>query len=154
MYKLKFYINMFWFLVNDCFFSKTILDWLSQWIVVVFLSDSSSIIVLKSALRYRASWLANEIAMNSASHVDKVTEFCFLDFHEIIGLFSASLKQNPLMLFLSLKLAESKSQNPFNFKGFCDFLNISDWLCLLNNVRCALLSLNGKNLVLLGLETT
>ena len=54
------------------------------------------------------------------------SEFCFLDFYEIIGLFSANLKQNPLTLFLSLKLDQSKSQNPSNFKGFCDFLNIND----------------------------
>ena len=81
-------------LMNDCvFFLK--LDWLSQWIVVEFLSDSSSV----SALRQRTSWLANEIAINSTLHVDKVTEFCFLDFHEIIRLFSVNLKQNPLTLF-------------------------------------------------------
>ena len=90
------------------FFVKTILDWLSQWIVIGFLSDSSSVIVLNSALRYRDSWLANDIAINSALHVEKVNEFCFLDYHEIIGLFSANLKQNPLML----KLPQFESQNP------------------------------------------
>ena len=82
--------------------------------------------VLNSALRYRASWFANEIAINSALHIDKVTEFCYLDFHEIIGLFSTNLKQYPLILFLSLQLVRSASQNPSNFKGFCEFLNISD----------------------------
>ena len=114
------YFDLWW---TTGFFAKTILDWLSQWIVR-FLSDSNSIIVLNSALRCWASWLTNEIAINSASHVDKVTEFCFLDFHEIIGLCSADLKQNLLMLFLSLKLAQSTSQSPPNFKGFCNFLNI------------------------------
>ena len=143
-YKVKF-MSMFQSLMNDCFFwgggAKTVLDWLSLWIVVGVLSDLSSVIVLNSALRYKASWLVNEIAMNSALHVDKVTEFCFLDFDEIIGLFSANQKQNPLTLFLSLKLAQSASQNS-NFKGFCNFLNISDWLCILNNVRRVLPLLN------------
>ena len=92
------------------------------------LSLSSSIRVLNNVQRYRASWPVNEIAINSASHIDKATEFCFLDFHEIIGLFYATLKQNLLTLFLSLKLAQSASQNFWNFKGFCDFLNISDLL--------------------------
>ena len=64
--------------------------------------------------------------MSSILHVDKATKFSFLDFHEIIGLFSANLKQNPLTHFLSLKLAQSASQNPSNFKGFWDFFNISD----------------------------
>ena len=53
-----------------------------------------------SVLRYKASWLANDIAINSILHFNKGTEFCFLDFHEIIGLFSANQKQNPLTLFL------------------------------------------------------
>ena len=121
MYKLKFYINMFWFWWMTGFFAKTILDWLSQWIVFGFLSDSSTIIVLSSALSYRASWLANEIMINSASHVDKVTEFCFLNFHEIISLFSANLKQNLLTLFLSLKLPPVWVKKSFQFQGFQDF---------------------------------
>ena len=116
----------FWWMTG--IFAKTLMDWLSQWIVVGFLSDSSSVIVLNSALRYKASWLVNDIAMNSALHVDKATVFCFLDFHEIIGSFSANRKQNPLTLFLSFKLPQSESQKPTNFKGFCNFLNISDWL--------------------------
>ena len=87
--------------------------------------------------------------INFTLHVDKATEFCFLDFHNIIGSISANLKQNLLMLFLSLKSAQSVSQNPSNFKGFCDFFSIR-----LNNVRHAWPSLNGKNLVLLGLEIT
>ena len=149
------FISMFWSLMNNWFFSKTILDWLSQWIVVGFLSNSSSIIVLNSALSYKASWFANDIAINSTLHIDKATEFYFLNFHEIMGLFSANLKQNPLTLFLSSKLPQFESQNPSIFKGFCDFLNISDWLIvLLNNIRRVLHSLNGKNFVLLGLETT
>ena len=106
------------------FFVKTILDWLSHWIVVGCLRDSCSVIVLNSALRYRTSWFANEIAINFTSHVDKATEFCFLDFHEIIWIFSAKLKKYLLTVFLSLKLAQSASQNPSNFKGFFDFLNI------------------------------
>ena len=104
------------------FFFKAILDWLWQWIVVECLSDTSSVTFLNSAIIYLASWLANEIAINSTLHVDKATEFCFLDFHEIIGLFSANQKKNPVMLFLSLKLAQSAPQNPSNFKGICDFL--------------------------------
>ena len=66
--------------------------------------------------------------INSASHVDKATKFYFLDFHEINSLSFAHVKQYPLTLFQSLKLAQSASQNPSNFKGFCDFLNTSDWL--------------------------
>ena len=104
------------------FFGKTIMDWLSQWIVVGFLRDSSSIIVLNSALRYKASWLLNDIAINSTSHVDKATEFWFLNFHEIIGLFSANLKQNLLMLFLSSKLPPIRVTKPFQFQGFLWFL--------------------------------
>ena len=95
---------MFRSLMNDWVLSKKILGRLSQLIVVGFLSDSSSVIVLNSALRYRASVLANEIAINFALHVDKAIEFCFLDFHEIIGSFSANLNQNLLTLILSLKL--------------------------------------------------
>ena len=89
----KFYINNSEFYIiiinwTTGIFAETIVDWLSQWIFVGFLSDSSSVIVLNRALRYRTSWLANEIAINSTSHVDKATEFWFLDFVEIIGLFS------------------------------------------------------------------
>ena len=120
-----------WNFISICFdlwwmtglFAKTILDWLLQWIVVGCLKDTSFVTFLNSALRYRTSWFANEIVINSASYVDKAIEFCFLDFHEIIGLSSANLKQYPFMLFLSLKLAQSASQN-------CNFLNISDWLIL------------------------
>ena len=64
--------------------------------------------------------------INFTLHVDKATEFCFLDFHNIIGLFSANLKQNLLTFFLSLTLAQSVSQNPSNFKAFCDFLSIHE----------------------------
>ena len=140
--------DLWWMIV---FLVKTILDWLLQWIVVEFLSDSSSVIVLNSAPRLMASWLVNDTFRFTCW---QATEFHFLDFHEIIGLFSANLKQNLLTLFLSFKLAQSASQNPSNFKGFCDFLNICDWLFLLNNVRRVLPLLNGKNLVLLVLETT
>ena len=42
---------------------------------VGFLSDSSYVIVLNNALRYRAYRLANEIAINSSSNVGKATEF-------------------------------------------------------------------------------
>ena len=112
--------------MDDCFFFQNntglIITMNNCWVF------KCSISVLNGALRYRAFWLANEIAINSASHVDKATEFWFLGFHEIIGLSFANLKQYPLMLFLSPKLAQSASQNPSNFKGFCNFLNISDWL--------------------------
>ena len=64
-------------------------------------------------------------------HVDKATEFCFFDFHEIIGLSFANLKQYPLMLFLSLKLVQYASQNPSNFRGLCDILNTMDRLIVL-----------------------
>ena len=119
------YFDLWWM---TGLFAKTILDWLSQWIVVGFLIDSSSVIVLNSAVRYKASWLADDIAINSALHADKTTEFYFLDFCEILGLFSANLKQNPFTLFLSSKWPQSKSQNPSSFKGFCNILDISDWL--------------------------
>ena len=68
----------------------------------------------------------HEIAINPILRVDKETEFCFLDFHKIIGLFSVNQKQNPHTLFLSFKLPQSASQKSSNFKGFCDFLTISD----------------------------
>ena len=48
--------------------------------------DSGFITVSNNTLRYSAFWLANAIAMNSALQVDKVTDFCFWDFHEIIRL--------------------------------------------------------------------
>ena len=66
--------------MDDCFFAKIVLDWLSQKIVVGCLRDSSSVTVFNSALRYRASWLAYEIAINSALHVDKATEFLLFRF--------------------------------------------------------------------------
>ena len=43
-----------------------------------------------------------------------------------MGLFFANLKQTLLTLFCHLNYPKPSQKKPF--KGFCDFLNISDWL--------------------------
>ena len=115
-------LRMKWYRTSICFdlcrltgfLDKGIIPWLSAKIKTGPLTSPMSFIIY---VRYIPSWTAAARAIYSASHDDRATVGCFLDFQEIREPALFKLKQYPLILHLS-SVDDAQSASAYQCKTF------------------------------------